>query len=147
VTNEPDTVPHLERIEMAAVPPAAKLARGFVRRTLRTWSLDRLVPDAELVVSELVSNAVKATVTAGPASVPPVAVELRLGEGVVRIAVQDISQGQPVCRRPDESAEGGRGLFLVEALSLRWDVSFVTGGKVTWAELTLPQRPAYPSPG
>jgi anti-sigma regulatory factor (Ser/Thr protein kinase) len=110
---------------------------------MRAWHLDEGIDTAELVISELVTNAVRAAPYPEPpyadlCDVPLVGVELRAAGHVFRIAVQDCGAGRPVLQKVTEVAENGRGLFLVEALSTRWDVEpEPTGGKVTWAELEL----------
>lgn len=140
---------HAHRITLAAVPTASSSARAFVRHTLGSWNLDGLTDNASLVVSELVTNAVKATDTspAGPTFVDLrdlalVYVELKVDDDVLRIAVADGSREQPVLQAVDDEAEGGRGLFLVQMLSARWGVCPTPGGKVTRAELPLGKRDA-----
>lgn len=144
MTTEPGTQPSSAHIELAAVPTAPAVARSFVRHTLRTWSLDELADNAELIASELVTNAVKATGVAGPEpscldlrDLALVVMRLRVHDGALRIAVQDSSHEQPRPQAAGDDAEGGRGLFLVEALSTRWDVRPTQDGKVTWADLAL----------
>ena len=142
---EPTTLPRIARTTFAAVTTTPSAARSFVRDTLRAWDLEPLLDSAELIASELVTNAVKATrSTAQPEDClhdqAPVSIELRLGEGVFRIAVQDNSSEQPTLQALSEDAENGRGLFLVQALSARWDVFFVADGKVTWAEWDVPRH-------
>lgn len=137
---EPGTRKCGVHVTLAAVPTAPGLARSFVRHTLRAWRLGRLLDDAELVASELVTNAVKAATAPAPAdlrSTPLVVVELRADGDVLRIAVKDSDRGRPALQEAADDAEGGRGLFLVQALSARWDVSPAPDGKVTWAELPL----------
>ena len=65
---------------------------------------------------------------------------MRPDHGAFRIAVRDSSSEQPALQGPGEDAESGRGLLLVQALSTRWDVFTVAGGKVTWAELGVPEK-------
>lgn len=136
--------PCVSSIRLAAVPTAPGLARAFVRHTMQSWGQQQLIDSAELIASELVTNSVKAT--GKPDGVlrytdlhdlALIGVELHLDDGAVRIAVQDCSGEQPARQTVGDDAEGGRGLFLVEALSVRWDVFPVATGKVTWAELAL----------
>jgi anti-sigma regulatory factor (Ser/Thr protein kinase) len=142
---EQTRLPLVVRSDFAAVATAASAARSFVRHSLRDWGQSQLTEDAEVIASELVTNAVKATHTpAGDhtdlCDLPLVGVELQMDEGAFRIAVRDSSHEQPrrqTRRTVGDDAENGRGLFLVDALSTRWDVFFVAGGKVTWAELAL----------
>jgi anti-sigma regulatory factor (Ser/Thr protein kinase) len=83
---------------------------------------------ALLAVSELVTNAVKHAAT-------PLDLEIAIG-AVIRIAVRDGSPLAPQ-RRQDASAIGGRGLVLVEAVSLRWGAAPDGDGKWVWCELAL----------
>jgi anti-sigma regulatory factor (Ser/Thr protein kinase) len=129
-------------VELEAGPAAPGLARSFARHAVRTWSLDELADDVELITSELVTNAVRATRISGLALV---VIELQVDNGALRIAVKDSSRARPSRQVAGDDAEGGRGLFLVEALSTRWDCFLVRGGKVVWAELAL--VPSVPRAG
>ena len=103
-------------------------------------TLNGLAPDSELLVSELVTNAVKATAGRDQA-----AVRLRLSGDSARvlIEVRDADPRPPAPKdpgehgTPDPQEEGGRGLFLVAALSARWDwyPTREPAGKVAWCEL------------
>ncbi|GGM45774.1 ATPase [Longimycelium tulufanense] len=106
---------------------------------VRQWLREQLPPtsaevrdDAQLVATELVSNAYAHTVRAR---------ELRLvvddRVGRLRIEVADRSSAQPVLRDPDPRSTGGRGLIIVDHLSSRWGVTSTPEGKTVWAELTL----------
>jgi len=110
--------------------------------TLRRWSVEPdAVEAAELIVTELVSNAVKAA----PRAVF-VAVRLRASNGVVAVEVWDRDETtEPRVLHVDDDAETGRGLRLVEAMSGRWSwYRARSGGKVVWAEfpVAVVQRPA-----
>ena len=100
------------------------------------WSLGAIACDAELIVSELVTNAV----TAGAAVPFPARVGLYLAADTDRLTllVWDSSPQPPVRRPHDHDAVAGRGLEIIEALSDRWGWS-VPGdrGKVVWALLDL----------
>nr|WP_223186903.1 ATP-binding protein [Streptomyces sp. CBMA29] len=122
---------------MTSGPPAVGLAREFVRRTLRHWQLVDVLDSAELVVSELATNAVKST--GGDSGQHVVGVQLRLVEARLYVEVWDSGEGSAVVA-PEQSldAEGGRGLFLVAALCERWDSYRPTaGGKVVWGRLPV----------
>jgi anti-sigma regulatory factor (Ser/Thr protein kinase) len=138
------TIPWVARTRFPVRHTTPSDARSFVRDTLRAWGHQQLTDDAEIVVSELVTNAVKAMSTARRSAtvacalpVAPVVIELRVHDTALRIAVRDGSPERPKRQVADDDAEGGRGLFLVEALSLRWDAFRLGSGKVTWAELAL----------
>lgn len=126
---------YVASLRLDAVYAAVGLARGFIRRTLAAWQLPEQIDGAELVGSELVTNAVKMS---GQAGGRVVGLQLRvLGAGLY-VEVWDRESGVPVIPAQSPDAEGGRGLFLVEALSTRWDVYRpAAGGKVVWSELPL----------
>jgi anti-sigma regulatory factor (Ser/Thr protein kinase) len=107
-------------------------ARQFVAGLLgRRPYGDRVDPeDAQLVVSELATNAV---IHAGT----PFSVAVRSDGSAVRIAVQDWSSLQPVMRDVDPIALAGRGLRLIAAVSRSWGVEYGPDGKTVWAELPL----------
>lgn len=95
--------------------------------------------EALLVASELVTNAVRATGL--------VAVQLRVAGPSLYVEVWDNMPGVPEVKCLEADAEGGRGLHLVEALATRWGVCHPqSGGKVVWAELSLPAPALLLSP-
>ncbi|MFE0251272.1 SpoIIE family protein phosphatase [Streptomyces sp. NPDC059010] len=115
---------------LAPRPQTAGQARRLTRRTLHDWGLDSLVESTELLVSEVVANAVRF------ASRPLV---LRLlCTDVLRCEVEDDSPLVPRMRHARLSDEGGRGLFLVDQLARRWGATRVSTGKVVWFEQPLP---------
>jgi hypothetical protein len=125
---------------LSPVPEEARVARQFVTDRLTNWGLSNLVDDAELIIAELVVNAVRHGLrTASPvAPVAPPALRLcllrRVGE--VMLAVTDPSGEAPRPRMPEWSGEGGRGLQIVGALSYVWGWSPIEGrGKAVWAVL------------
>ncbi|MBP0456658.1 ATP-binding protein [Streptomyces montanisoli] len=121
---------------------SARLAREFVRHALIIWGVPGRGDDAELIVSELVANAVTHTSGADTGEGAVVEVRLRLCDACLRVEVWDAGDGEPGIpgRSDDAEAESGRGLFLVEALSRRWGSRLMTDhGKVVWAELPCPE--------
>lgn len=113
----------LDHCEVAA-------ARELTRRQLTQWGLQRLSDTAELLVSELVTNAIKAA---------SYEVELRLMRvGKLLVEVSDDNHNLPHLERADADDERGRGLALVSHLSQRWGTSRKAVGKVVWFELPLP---------
>ncbi|WP_051950667.1 ATP-binding protein [Actinacidiphila yeochonensis] len=148
---------YVTSIRLTAVLTAVGAAREFVRRTLGEWRLGALTDSAELMVSELVTNAVKSSGPGTEPGIDPLAscgtavgvgaeggpyrvvgVQLRAAGGSLYVEVWDRGAGAPVLREQTLDAEGGRGLFLVDMLSSRWDVFRpAAGGKVVWAELPL----------
>jgi anti-sigma regulatory factor (Ser/Thr protein kinase) len=136
-------------LTLAAVPAAVGCSRELVRLGLGRWGLAALVADAELVVSELATNAVSATGPAGTEAsrgeaedVPAIHVRLLLFEASIVIEVWDGDLAVPMPRDVAGEQISGRGLAIVAALSTKWSW-FATpqGGKVVWAELAIPQRP------
>jgi anti-sigma regulatory factor (Ser/Thr protein kinase) len=131
-------------IWLAAEMSAPHYARAFVPGVLADWGLEQLREDAELVASELVTNALRVTSAAGPASFTPpslrramIRVRLVLLEGSLIIEVWDPAVALPApARAMDLDAENGRGMLIVQALSAQWN-SYVPaeGGKWVWAEL------------
>ncbi|MER7624701.1 ATP-binding SpoIIE family protein phosphatase [Streptomyces sp. NPDC126503] len=106
-------------------------ARRLARRALARWDLEDLTDSVELLISEVVTNAVRYAER-------PVTLRL-LRTDVLRCEVGDDSPQLPRQRRARETDEGGRGLFLVNRLARRWGATRLSGGKVVWFELAIPQ--------
>jgi serine phosphatase RsbU (regulator of sigma subunit)/anti-sigma regulatory factor (Ser/Thr protein kinase) len=115
------------RSDLAAVSRARRLARD----RLLQWGLEPVVDTAELLVSELVTNAVRY------AREPVVLRVLLLGDRV-EVAVADNDARLPRLRRATAEDEGGRGLHLVGSLARRWGARSTSSGKVVWFDLPLP---------
>lgn len=126
----PDTVAYWY---LAPRPQTAAQARRLTRRTLRQWDLEQLLESTELLVSEVVGNAVRFAHR-------PITLRL-LRTDVLRCEVEDDSTVVPRMRHARLSDEGGRGLFLVDQLAQRWGATRVSTGKVVWFELPLPGSP------
>lgn len=110
------------------------------------WSLESAADSVELVVSELVTNAVRAST--GPdglpkydekTGLPRVGLRLSSDRTHLRIEVWDQDPHIPVSKAASPDDESGRGLMLVEALSERWGCDTTPGqsSKVVWAELPV----------
>ena len=174
---EPPLVSLPEDAWLAAVPPrtrgtcqtascpldpgatASGAARDFTRQILGSWGLLCLAEDAAVIVSELVTNAVRhgvrdtngsvgrALVADGPVVDETVLdgpghdrVELILlrRPGQMVCAVTDPGAGHPVLAAPDPSAEAGRGLHVIEALAAAWGWTRLDAHKkAVWAALSL----------
>ncbi|MCZ4124672.1 SpoIIE family protein phosphatase [Streptomyces sp. H39-S7] len=105
-------------------------ARQFTRARLLSWGLPSLSDISELLVSELVSNALLHT------GMPT---ELRLfRDRVLTLEVADTDSQVPRVRPVSEEDEGGRGMHLVNELAHRWGSRATRHGKVVWIELELP---------
>jgi anti-sigma regulatory factor (Ser/Thr protein kinase) len=131
---------------------AAKAAREYSERILRGWGLQPLADDAAVIVSELVSNAIRHGVN-GQCDPACDCIELILWRrpGQIICAVTDPGTGTPVMANPGLLAEQGRGLHVVEALSVTWGWTRLGGpGKAVWAALAIPDAecagPAAPGP-
>ncbi|MFB6615092.1 SpoIIE family protein phosphatase [Streptomyces sp. NPDC085524] len=113
-----------------ADPAVVGDARHLVLDQLTAWDLDELAFSTELIVSELVTNAIRHA--GGP-------VRLRLIRAdTLTCEVSDSSNTQPRMRRAQNSEEGGRGLYIVAQLSHRWGSRCTLGGKTVWSEQHLP---------
>lgn len=120
---------------LPATAAAAGRARETVRGVLTSWGLDGEADTATLLVSELVTNAIR---HAGSS----LGVSLVHTDDCVRVAVTDGEGDQlPHLVEPDLEAEGGRGLWLVDLLASAWGISKSEHGKAVWFELG-PHRPA-----
>lgn len=109
---------------------SASRARLLVGAALNTWQLSHLIDDGQLIVSELVANAVQHS----RCHRVRVSVERPTGARV-RVAVSDKSRSQPAVATPGVDEEAGRGLLLVGSLADDWGVDHRGWGKVVWAEL------------
>ncbi|QFQ98855.1 SpoIIE family protein phosphatase [Streptomyces phaeolivaceus] len=115
--------------ELPADPALVAEARKTTTRQLGVWGLDELAFTTELVVSELVTNAIRHA--AGP-------IRLRLVlERTLICEVFDGGATAPHLRHPRTTDEGGRGLFLISQFTQRWGTRFLPEGKVIWAEQSL----------
>ncbi|MFF4401072.1 ATP-binding protein [Streptomyces sp. NPDC001480] len=110
-------------------PTACARARTAIRDVLSRWGLTDLAPTAELLVSELVANALRHA--DGPLSLTLEWVS------DVRCLVSDGSSAPPRPRDPDLEDETGRGLALVDTLATRWGWTYGPVGKSVWFELSV----------
>ncbi|NEE20613.1 SpoIIE family protein phosphatase [Streptomyces sp. SID7499] len=121
---------HVASWDVPADTAAVAVARKNACRQLAEWGLDDCVFVTELVVSELVTNAIRH-------AQPPI--ELRLiYDRTLICEVSDGSTTAPHMRRARTYDEGGRGLLLVAQTCQGWGARHTTNGKVIWAEQTLP---------
>ncbi|MFF4309127.1 SpoIIE family protein phosphatase [Streptomyces sp. NPDC001507] len=116
--------------QVPADPAAVSEVRSRVTRQLADWNLDELSFTTELILSELVTNAIRH----GRA---PIGVRL-LRDRTLICEVSDGSTTSPHLRYAASTDEGGRGLFLVAQMAERWGTRYTPAGKVIWAEQPLP---------
>jgi DNA-binding NarL/FixJ family response regulator len=116
---------------LAPDPESPRAARRFVDDALTGWQLQEVLDTAQLLVSEVVTNAIMHGRTEAEVSV-------RLLGDRVRVEVVDHATSM-IRRRPDDpTATSGRGTGLVDALSNSWGVDDVASGKKVWFELNRP---------
>lgn len=130
-------------LELWALPHTVPYARRHTRQVLHEWGLEKLAETVELLVSEIITNAVHAS--AGPAGSRPGEVTaddastllfwLAADGERALIQVWDSCERKPQRQAPELAAESGRGLLLVETLSAEWGSYVPNGwaGKVVWA--------------
>ncbi|CAM5682678.1 SpoIIE family protein phosphatase [Streptomyces purpurascens] len=115
--------------ELPADPAVVGEVRADATRRLTEWGLEETAFAAELILSELVTNAIRH-------GAGPIRVRLLYGHALI-CEVSDASNTAPHLRRAAGTDEGGRGLFLVAQLSRSWGTRYLPEGKVIWAECGL----------
>lgn len=133
-------------MELGPFPGAIPCARLHAKLILWEWGMRAIADAVELVVSELVTNALMASNDLAIArfperaasGVPPVRLRLACDRRKVLIEVWDASTDLPVCQDLEPEAESGRGLQLVEAMCADWGsyASADRSGKMVWAIVT-----------
>ncbi|MGW1621670.1 ATP-binding SpoIIE family protein phosphatase [Streptomyces sp. NPDC002172] len=120
---------HVTTMDLPSDPAIVSTARTFALDQLTVWGLEEVAFTTELVVSELVTNAIR--YGTGP-------IQLRLIlQSTLTCEVSDTSSTAPHLRRARTFDEGGRGLMLVAQLTERWGTRYSREGKVIWAEQAL----------
>ena len=116
--------------EVPEDPAAVSRIRAEATRRLEAWGLDQAAFTTELILSELVTNAIRYGGS-------PIGVRLlRDGDSLI-CEVADGTSTSPHLRRAASTDEGGRGLFLVAQMSRRWGTRYTDRGKIIWAEQDL----------
>ena len=134
------SIPQTMSVGLTAVPESVKEARDFAREVLGAWGLTALQHEVRLVVSELVTNALRHSAGSAGGGAPIRLSLLRTG-GRLTCAVADHCDQIPVQRQPDSGSQSGRGLHLVEAFSDSWSWAPLSShGKVVWACFLCPDR-------
>lgn len=118
-------------ITLAPRPNSPRLAREFVSGMCLSWNATDFVEPGNLVVSELVTNAVTHAET-------DVRVDVTLSGDVLTVGVHDDAPGEPVIQPPSRHRLGGRGLAMVAAFAESWGVRRDRPGKTVWCRLTAP---------
>jgi len=113
--------------ELPAQPSVVGQARAGAADQLATWGLQDITFTTELLVSELVTNAIRH-------AQPPIQLRL-IWDGVLSVEVSDASSTSPHLRRADRYDEDGRGLMLVAQLADRWGTRHTRTGKTIWAQI------------
>ncbi|WP_375061431.1 ATP-binding SpoIIE family protein phosphatase [Streptomyces carpaticus] len=117
-------------LELEPRPESVRHARRLVRESLAGWDLTELEDAVELLVSEVVTNAVRYAER-------PVSVRL-LRTDVLRCEVDDDVPRLPRLRQAGPYDEVGRGLYLVQRLAHKWGAARLSTGKLVWFEMSLP---------
>ncbi|WP_256789972.1 ATP-binding protein [Frankia sp. AvcI1] len=127
--------------ELPYLPSAVPQARRVLREGMRMAHLPEDVRStAELLVSELVTNAVKY-------GEPPLWLLIEMRPGLIHASVSDTSTVLPQRRTAAPDAEGGRGLLVLDALAGSWGTVMAESGKYLWFDLPVPHEPATAGDG
>jgi anti-sigma regulatory factor (Ser/Thr protein kinase) len=124
-----------EVLRLPGIDHSAARARQFVRDTLPDFPAD-LVESAQLLISELVTNAVLH-------GNPPVFVELEIAPSFLRLAVVDQGDQAPVLQEATASDGHGRGLQIVAHVADQWGVEWRNSGKSVWCSLRTDSDPCW----
>jgi anti-sigma regulatory factor (Ser/Thr protein kinase) len=126
--------PRLIAIALPGIPESVPVARLRVRAALGLHGLGEYADDAEMITSELVTNAVQHACANGTQTIGIILTHAG-SPATVTIAVSDSSPHGPLRRDTATSGQQGRGLQIVEALSARWGWRREDGGKAVFAVL------------
>ncbi|WP_181802682.1 SpoIIE family protein phosphatase [Streptomyces shenzhenensis] len=121
---------HVVSWDVPVSPAAVAEVRADAVRQVVAWGYDELAMTTELIVSELVTNAIRY-------AEPPIRLRL-LRDARLTCEVADASSTAPRLRHARSTDEGGRGLFLVAQLAHRWGARYTGEGKIIWAEQEIP---------
>jgi anti-sigma regulatory factor (Ser/Thr protein kinase) len=123
--------PHSSELEMAPLPTAVACGRLHARNVLHEWRLGHAAEDASILVSELLTNSVKASFHQGT----PVRLRLLADHSQLIIEAWDRNPRPPQLRQPDYADESGRGLNVIAAIAVRWGHYRSGNWKAVWAEM------------
>jgi DNA-binding NarL/FixJ family response regulator len=122
---------HSEERTLPGVPASARAARQVLAAALDGWCEAEVQDAAALMISELVTNGIRHAAS-------DVRVRISVGARTVRVEIGDQSPDVPVMRTPQPTDIGGRGMRIVDELSMRWGIEARRTGKSVWFE--LPRR-------
>ncbi|MET9462390.1 SpoIIE family protein phosphatase [Streptomyces canus] len=125
---------HVATLDLPSDPAVVSEARAFASDRLAAWGLEEMAFTMELVVSELVTNAIRYGQS-------PIQLRMIL-QSTMTCEVSDASGTAPHLRRARTFDEGGRGLFLVAQMAEHWGTRHNREGKVIWAEQLIPSAGA-----
>ncbi|MFE2430715.1 ATP-binding protein [Streptomyces sp. NPDC059373] len=126
--------PSVDEVRLTSRPESAGTARRLALSVLKVWALPQLNEVVELLVSELVGNAVRHT------GARTFGLRLLRRRGWIRVEVRDPSRALPCLMPVRELDVSGRGLFLIDKLADRWGVDLLPRGKTTWFEMRVIDR-------
>ncbi|WP_017240719.1 SpoIIE family protein phosphatase [Streptomyces sp. SS] len=118
-------------------PAAVSPVRNACARRLADWGLEDIAFTTELILSELMTNAIRY-------GTEPIRVRLLYDRSLI-CEVSDGSSTSPHLRRAEATDEGGRGLFLVAQFAERWGTRYTARGKIIWSEQALHDGAALPA--
>lgn len=123
---------------LASTDMTPSIARSVTRTFLQVSGACSIADNAEIVISELVTNAIAVSRTVIPAR--PIGLRITIAPDSVMIEVWDHDQNHvPVRKEPDFISESGRGLNIVGELSDDWGWFPLRSGKAVWARLARPE--------
>ncbi|MFJ9643102.1 SpoIIE family protein phosphatase [Streptomyces sp. NPDC101206] len=117
-------------------PAAVSRVRNACARRLEDWGLEDIAFTTELILSELLTNAIRY-------GSEPIRVRLLYDRSLI-CEVSDGASTSPHLRRAEDTDEGGRGLFLVAQFAQRWGTRYTARGKIIWSEQALQDGAAPP---
>lgn len=128
---------HMSEWDVPSDPAVVAGIRSDVTRRLETWGLEEMAFTTELIISELVTNAIRY-------GIEPIRLRLVQDRDSLICEVSDGSGTSPHLRRATTNDEGGRGLFLVAQFAQRWGTRYTARGKVIWTEQSTQSPPSDP---
>ncbi|MFF4233608.1 ATP-binding protein [Streptomyces sp. NPDC001820] len=133
----PHEAPHKRSWLLPPDPSSVPEARRLARQQLTDWALDEQIEDTELLVSEVVTNALRH-------AWGPIRLTFCLSSrhGGLRCEIEDANPAEPLGRHADEHDEEGRGLHMLNLLTRCWGSDHTHAGKVVWFELRACAGPA-----